>query len=359
MMGRRGRAIIVALAVVFAPLSAAADSQSRLCRGLGPDACAERITAMAEGSEPASATAALREAAAIFNGYGKSALVLAPSAPPLPDSRSSAAMTAVTAIPTRAPTSADPLNVALRGRRARISAAAFGWYSRSGALDESIARAALDGLLAANDCRRTSCPSMARILSATDRLPSNLAYEAGVVVGLAAPAEYVAFRRRQFAAWSAWIIAALAAGVIFAVRKRMPRLLGTLVVVIGALLVGGAVQFLGAGLLGASGWVAPSLWPATLTGNLALALIIAAPIAMISDQWPVRAALALVSAEIAWWAIPIIVAGLGMTLRMPHYSAGEDFTPLIGFVAGAMFAPLLAWALASVSSQVRARVASG
>jgi hypothetical protein len=44
---------------------------------------------------------------------------------------------------------------------------------------------------------------------------------------------------------------------------------------------------------------------------------------------------------------------------MPHYSAGEDFTPLIGFVAGAMFAPLLAWALASVSGQVRARVASG
>jgi hypothetical protein len=352
---------MLALAIVSSPFVAhAADSPIQLCRDLGPDPCAERITRLAEGSEPASALAGLRQATAILEGQTVRALVVAPSAPQSPGSSpqsSRAATAAMTVAPAPALPATDSLQMSVYERRGRISAAALAWYSRSSHLDEPMARAALDSYLAANDCRRDNCESIARVVGAVDRLSPNLAYEAGIIIGTGPAAQYAALRRRQFAILfgSAGVMLVLA--LMFAARRRWPRTLAALVIVAGALAVGAAMQFLEAGLLGPAGWIAPRLWLATLTGDLTLTLIIAAALAVKSDQWLVRAAMALVSAEIAWWAIPVIFATFGIALRMPHYSAGEDFTPLIGLIAGAIFAPPLAWAIAAVAARAQGRLA--
>lgn len=317
-----------------------------------PEETAENLTRLAENRGTAEASGELSEIFMLLQQPPRPLITMmtplpVPALPPGPDQARRMASIQPRPMETAKPGKSE-LQDALYRRRARISSAALAQFAASRNMQEDVARIAIDCALAINRCDRNGCEPLGQILSATDRMEPRLALEASHDISTQVGPLYFAHRYRQYALLAALAVLAAVTVMMSGFIRRSRRLLaigvGWLLVIVPA----AALQLTAGPISGVSVWPPIQLWPATAIGSVAASLLVAVAATLLwGRRWLVP--IALIAGEIAWWAVPSLLAAAGVSLAMQHYSRDEDWLPFMLMLFMIVVAPVLTLAVSAIS----------
>lgn len=282
------------------------------------------------------------------------AMAATPPAPPMPPGSSpSIRMAPLRSLPIAVTTPPETdLQRALYARHEQITRAAIAQFAASRDMQEDAARGAIDCALAVNRCDAAGCERLNEMLGATDRMIPPLALEASHDISSKVGALYFVRRHRQYALiFSLAFLVAFAASTAGFARARA-RLLAIGIGWLLILIVATVLQFTSGADIGVRVWPPLRLWPATALGSVIVTLLIAVAVTLACDRkWLLLAAL--IFGEITWWVLPMLLTADGITMKMQHYSRGEDWLPFMLAIFMVIGGPLLTLAVSGAAWRIQ------